>query len=112
MTRPRHTLTPQVMDLVAGRFRALGDPARLGILAALRDGESSVTDLVVATGLGQASVSKHLQVLHAGGFVARRRDGLFVHYRLADRVVFQLCDLMCGRLDGEVDARRRTLAGK
>jgi len=112
MPRPRHSLTPQVMDIVAERFRALGDPARLGILAALKDGESTVTDLVFATGLGQASVSKHLQVLHAGGFVGRRRDGLFVHYRLADRAVFQLCDLMCGRLDAEFESRRRTLAGK
>jgi DNA-binding transcriptional ArsR family regulator len=53
------------------------------------------------TGLSQANVSKHLRTLHANGFVARRRDGLHVRYRLADQGVITLCDLMCGRLERE-----------
>ena len=61
-------------------------------------------------GFGQANVSKHLQVLHAQRFVNRRKDGLFVRYALADRSVFQLCDLMCGRIEAETKARRELLA--
>lgn len=104
-------LTPDVLVLIAERFKALAEPARLQILNCLRSGEMTVTELVEETSLGQANVSKHLQRLHSLGFVARRKDGLFVHYALADRSVFQLCEVMCGRLDAEVKARRKLLAG-
>ena len=106
----KHTLTPEVIELIAQRFRALAEPARLQILQCLRSGEMSVSDLVTETALGQANVSKHLQQLHSLGFVRRRKHGLFVHYAIADKSVFQLCDLMCGRLDAEMKTRTRLLA--
>ena len=102
-------LTPELLDLVAARFRALAEPARLGILNALREREMTVSEVMETTGLGQANASKHLQLLHGLGFVERRKEGLFVHYRLADDDVFRLCDIMCGRLVAEADARRRVL---
>jgi DNA-binding transcriptional ArsR family regulator len=105
-------LTPELLEIIATRFRALGEPARLQILTELRAGERTVGELVDATGLGQANVSKHLQLLHATGFVARRKEGLFVYYGLADGDVFRLCDLMCGRLEQESATRRRVLAGR
>ena len=101
---------PELLELVAARFKVLGEPARLQILNALRSGELTVTELIDATGLGQANVSKHLQLLHAHGFVARRKEGLFAYYALADRDVLKLCDVMCGRLDVETAARTRVLA--
>ena len=104
------TLSPDVLVLVAERFKALAEPARLQIMNELRAGELTVGELVEATGLGQANVSKHLQMLHAMHFVSRRKDGLFVYYALADRTVFQLCDIMCGRLEAEAKARRKLLA--
>ena len=104
------TLTPEVMALVAERFKALAEPARLQILNCLRSGEMAVNELVDETGFGQANVSKHLQLLHAMGFVRRRKDGLFVYYALADRGIFQLCDTMCGRLEQEMKRRRKLLA--
>ena len=105
------SMTPEVLALVATRFKALAEPARLEILNALRRGERTVGELVEETGLGQANVSKHLQLLFGLGFVSRRKDGLFVYYGLADRTVFQLCDIMCGRLEAEAKARRKLLAG-
>jgi len=105
------TLTPEILVLVAERFKALAEPARLQIMTELRAGELTVGELVEATGLGQANVSKHLQMLHALHFVSRRKDGLFVYYALADKTVFQLCDIMCGRLEVEAKARRKLLAG-
>lgn len=104
-----HAMSPELLELVAGRFRALGEPARLQILSALRGGELSVNDLVDETGLGQANASKHLQILHALGFVARRKDGLFVYYRIADKSVFRLCDIMCGRIESGVRGVERML---
>ncbi len=103
-------LTPEVVELVAERFKALAEPARLHILNALRGGERTVSELMEDTGLGQANASRHLQLLHALGFVERRKEGLFVHYRLADDRVFQLCDLMCGRIAAEARERGELLA--
>jgi ArsR family transcriptional regulator, arsenate/arsenite/antimonite-responsive transcriptional repressor len=108
----RATLTPELIELIAARFKALAEPARLQILNALRAGEMTVNALVDATGLAQANVSKHLQSLHAARFVERRKEGLFTYYSLADRAVFRLCDIMCSHLEHEVAARRKTLAAR
>jgi len=106
----RQTLTPEIIALISERFRALAEPARLQILSTLRQGEMAVSELVDETGLGQANVSKHLQLLHTLGFVSRRKEGLYTYYALADRSVFSLCDIMCDRLEAEARARRRVLA--
>lgn len=107
-TRP---LTPTLIELVAKRFKALAEPARLAILSELRAGEANVGEIVERTGQSQAAVSKHLRILHDLGFVSRRREGVFVHYALADEAVFELCDLMCGRIEEEFEARERALGG-
>lgn len=104
------TMTPEVLALVAERFKALAEAARLQILNALRGGEMTVGELVDATELGQGNVSKHLQLLHSLGFVRRRKEGLFVYYALADKSVFRLCDIMCDRIAAETKTRRKLLA--
>lgn len=106
----RQTLTKAQLALIAEEFKTLAEPARLGILGVLRAGEMTVGELVEATGLGQANLSKHLQLLHAHGWVKRRKEGLFVHYSLAGDEAFRLCDIVCGRLEDRTEARRRTLA--
>lgn len=105
-------LTPELLDLIAARFKALAEPARLHILNALRDGEKTVSQLMEETGLGQANVSKHLKLLHSLGFAARRKEGLYVYYRLADPAVFQLCDIMCGRLVEEARIRNELFSSR
>jgi DNA-binding transcriptional ArsR family regulator len=102
----RH-LTPEQLRHIAERFKALAEPSRLDILHALKGGERTVTDLLEATGLGQANASKHLQVLYASGFVRRRKDGASTYYNLADTDVMRLCELMCGRLEKESAARSK-----
>ena len=102
---PNDALTPELLAIIAERFKVLAEPARLEILNALRAGERTVTDLVAATGMKQANVSKHLQALHAAGFVGRRKAGLHVHYHIADEDVFELCRLVCGRLEAEAGRR-------
>lgn len=108
----RTRLTPEQIDLIAERFRALAEPARLHIMTALRAGEQTVGELAEATGFGTANVSKHLRILHTAGFVERRKEGLFVFYGLAGKDVFELCDIMCGRLEAEAASRRKVLAGR
>lgn len=102
-------MTPQTVDLVAERFRTLGEPMRLRILDGLRSGELSVGELVDRTGGGQANISKHLQILLSAGLVSRRKAGTTVYYRLTDPTVFQLCDIVCGRVEEQVEDRRRAL---
>ena len=105
-----NALTPDVLELVAERFKVLAEPARLQILNALRGGEQTVTELIEATGIKQANVSKHLQLLHTAGFVGRRKEGLHVYYHIADEGVFELCHLVCGRLQTETGQRLALLA--
>ena len=89
-------LPASLLERLAERFKALAEPNRLAILSALHAGELSVGELVLQTGLGQANVSKHLDVLRRYAFVERRKDGLNVFYRVADKDVFRICDIMCG----------------
>lgn len=102
-------LGDEALELVASRFRVLGEPARLKLLQHLRDGEKSVTELVAGTGIGQANISKHLALLAHAGLVSRRREGLFTYYFISDPLVFDLCDLVCARLRKEFDQKAARL---
>lgn len=100
---------PRTLEMVAERFRVLGEPTRLRILDALRDGEKTVTELVERLETGQANVSGHLSVLRRHGMVRRRKDGVHALYAIDDPVVFRLCDLVCDGLESELAARREAL---
>jgi len=77
----------------AQRFKILADPSRLTLLLCIhRAGPISVTDLAVAAGLNDTTVSQALRLLRAGGTVAARRDGRIVRYRLADDRIAALLD--------------------
>jgi DNA-binding transcriptional ArsR family regulator len=109
VSRPKPAPTPELLAVVARRFRVLADPARLAILHGLQAGERTVSELVEATGLLQGTLSKHLQTLHDASFVRRRREAKFVYYALADDRVLMLCEQMCGRIEDETDAARQQL---
>ena len=88
-------MSDKMMELIARRFRALGEPYRLRILQQLQAGEKTVGDLVAGLDGNQPNVSKHLHLLHDAGLVARRRAGTSVFYSISDPMVFKLCDLVC-----------------
>ena len=76
-------------------FKALADQTRLRIIGLLRAGEICVCDIHGSLGLPQPTVSRHLAYLRKTGLVATRKDGLWVHYRLAelpDPVMHSLLD--------------------
>jgi ArsR family transcriptional regulator len=101
-------MPPEALELVATRFRALGEPIRLRILQALERGEMSVSALTLAVGSTQPNVSKHLRVLQEVGLVQRCQQGSTANYSIADATVFQLCELVCAgvrdRLAAQVGA--------
>ncbi|MFN9787741.1 MAG: ArsR/SmtB family transcription factor [Planctomycetia bacterium] len=99
-------LSNEALELVAQRFRALGDPSRLALLQALMEGERTVGELCLVCPTSQANVSRHLALLHEEGVLARRKDGQHVHYRIADASISQLCELVCGSLSRRLDLLR------
>jgi len=107
---PKRPMTAEQLALVAERFKVLAEPVRLQLLQVLMPGERSVSELADMTGLSQANVSKHLQLLLAHNLVARRKEGLFAYYHLADKSVFQLCELVCSSLELSTRERQRQLA--
>lgn len=80
----------QIFEQLAVLARGLGNAHRLELLELVAQGERSVERLTQLTGLSTANVSQHLQHLRRGGFVAARRDGKRIFYRLADGSVLAL----------------------
>ena len=75
----------EVSQEAAARARAFADPTRLGLAAALLEGEElCVCDLAWISGRAQNLVSHHLRTLRANGLVRSRRDGKLVMYALTD----------------------------
>lgn len=85
-------MTENGVQLRAKLLRGLGDPSRLRLLEALRNGPLSAGQIVERTGLSQPNASMHLHCLAECGLVTWERDGRFVHYRIADRRVVRLLD--------------------
>jgi ArsR family transcriptional regulator, arsenate/arsenite/antimonite-responsive transcriptional repressor len=73
-----------MLELVA-IARALADPTRVRILAALRNGELCVCELVDALGISQSSLSSHLQICRQSGVVTTRKESRWIYYSLSTR---------------------------
>ena len=102
-------------DRLFGQFarvgKALASPKRLEIVDLLAQGERTVEEIARETAMSVASASQHLQVLKAARMVEARREGLYIHYRLADEDVFRtwqavraLAELHLAELDEVVEA--------
>lgn len=100
-----------LVNLIAQRFRALGEPARIRLLDALRAGPSGVSELGARVGLSQQNASKHLGVLHVAGLVDRTRAGNSALYGISDPSVFALCELVYHALREQATARAEVLDG-
>jgi DNA-binding transcriptional ArsR family regulator len=76
---------PDTAARAAATARALGDPTRLALVAALADAdELCVCDLAWIAERAENLVSHHLRMLRAERLVASRRDGKMILYRLTD----------------------------
>ncbi|HEX6460694.1 MAG TPA: metalloregulator ArsR/SmtB family transcription factor, partial [Thermoleophilaceae bacterium] len=93
-----HPLPDPLVEVIAERFRVLGEPMRIRLLDRLRDGAATVQELQDATGASQQNVSKHLGVLLRAGIVGRTKEGNYARYSIADETVFLLCEEVCGGL--------------
>ncbi len=102
---PQIELSDAALELVAARFRAIGEPIRLRILRTLERGEGSVSVLTATVGSTQPNISKHLKVLQDAGLVRRRQQGATAYYSIADQMVFALCEMVCSRLRAQLEAQ-------
>jgi DNA-binding transcriptional ArsR family regulator len=75
---------------VAELFRALGDPSRVRIIAALIDGELNVSTLAEIVDLSESAVSHHMRGLRQMRLVRSRREGRQVFYNLDDEHIVEL----------------------
>ncbi|MBL9115439.1 MAG: winged helix-turn-helix transcriptional regulator [Verrucomicrobiaceae bacterium] len=104
-------VSEEALVLIAGWFRTLGEPSRLRILRALEESEKNISELVEATGLTQANVSRHVQSLVDAGMVGRRREGLTVICYIADPSITDLCDNVCNNLLKRLSQQVQKLGG-
>jgi ArsR family transcriptional regulator len=76
---------PKIKDLEALTtvYAALADPTRLRILSLLGDGEICVCHIHASLDVPQPTASRHLAYLRKSGLVEVRREGIWMHYRLA-----------------------------
>ena len=85
-------------EMIAARMRVIGDPTRIRILDLLRTDELTVTQITEQLETSQQNTSKHLGMLLQAGILTRRKDGNNSIYSIADRGVYELCELVCGGL--------------
>ncbi|GGD22542.1 ArsR/SmtB family transcription factor [Sinisalibacter lacisalsi] len=80
----------EIADRASELLRVLSNPKRLLILCYLSDGELSVQQLQVATGLGQSTVSQQLAIMRGEKLVAARREAQSVYYSLDSEEVLAM----------------------
>ena len=103
-------ISEEVLERIATRLKAMGNPFRLRILQALHEGELSVTEILARVGGSQANVSKHLNVLRGVDLVRSRREGVSVFYQISDATVFNVCQSVCDSLLHQASAEVATIA--
>jgi DNA-binding transcriptional ArsR family regulator len=106
-----HPLPDDLAELIARRFRVLGEPMRVRLLDRLRAGEATVGELSEALAASQQNVSKHLSVLADAGIVNRRKQGNHVYYRIADEGIFSLCEEVCGSVQQQLRTLNEVVQG-
>jgi DNA-binding transcriptional ArsR family regulator len=106
----QHPLPEPLVELVAQRFRVLGEPMRIRLLDRLREGEATVSELQDALGASQQNVSKHLGILHDASMVSRAKRGNHTLYSISDPGVFELCEQVCGGVRRQLSDLDRLLS--
>lgn len=94
----RNAINSRELARLAAVFKALGDPGRLRLALALRDGEMCVCDLAAFLGVSESAVSHQLRRLRDLGLVRNRRAGQCLYYSLDDHHVDEILGLSLDHL--------------
>ncbi|MDX2271114.1 MAG: metalloregulator ArsR/SmtB family transcription factor [Cyanobacteriota bacterium] len=104
-------LSPRMLANVADYFKVLSEVSRLQILCELRTGGKNVSEIMQATGMGQANLSKHLKVLTQAGIVSRQPRGVNVFYEITDPVCLEICEIVCQQLIAQISQQYQQWQG-
>ena len=107
---PHAPLPDRTRELMALRFRALGEPMRLKILERLFRSPASVGEILEAVGGTQANISKHLAVLKAGRLVAGRKDRNRTVYSISDPALERICSVVCDAVSRDARDEAKAVA--
>lgn len=99
------TMDPTQFQAIGRLFAVLSDPSRLALLHLLKVGPANVSELIAKTGLKQANVSKQLGMMFDVGLLSRERVGNQVRYAIKEPLIFQLCELVCGKIQRDAHAQ-------
>lgn len=99
------SLSEETVESLAAFLRVLGDPTRIRLIEALagRD-RATVGALSSSLPLTRQGVSRQLGVLHQAGLVRRRREGMWVHYELADWTGWWVVEQLAGAIGADPES--------
>lgn len=90
-----------IFDKAAELFRVMSAPMRLKIISCLCEGEQNVSYLLERISTTQPNMSQHLNTLFKAGVLAKRREGVQIHYRIANEKIVNLCRAVCMQVEDE-----------
>lgn len=90
--------------------KTLANPKRQEILDNLRHQEMTVSELAEKIGISQANLSQHLAILRGKGIVSVRREGINIHYSLANRKIIEAFDLISQVLQDSLASQTETIS--
>ena len=100
------------MDEFMKVCKALSDQNRVRALAALKERELCVCQIIELLGLAPSTVSKHMSILRNARLVECSKEGLWMHYRLPDRPspqIRKVLEWVCGSLESNQTARKDSI---
>ena len=83
-----------IYELQAEICKILASPKRIEIIAALKDGEKTVSEIIETLDIPKANASQHLALMKVKGILKSRREGINIYYSIANPKVVQACGLM------------------
>jgi DNA-binding transcriptional ArsR family regulator len=102
--RAREPLAGETVEALAATLRILADPTRIRLIETLNDhGSATVGALASCLPLTRQGVSRQLGILFQAGLVRRRREGMWVHYELADWTGWWLVEQLAGAISAGSD---------
>ncbi len=100
-------LTETRVDAMASAFRALSEPTRVRLIAAILGEERCVHELCAELGLEQSAISHQLRILRDQGLVRRKKEGRHVYYALDDSHIRELFEVALAHVShGKYGGRR------
>lgn len=91
----KKVFTDEELKRLSAVFKVLSEVSRLKILRCLLEGEKCVTEIINATGLMQANVSKQIKIMQEAGILECRPAGLQRFYRIVDPSIVKICEIVC-----------------